>query len=758
MLKMIRVEDQRLISGKGKFTANIKPSETLVVKFLRTTIARGCIRSINKSDAEKLPGVIRIFTADDLASDGIGNMLDTAKPVRDDGGAIIRPSKPILSSNEIKHLGEPVAIVIAKTIEEADDAVEAIAIDYENNHGAFLSNGNKDSSPVWPKAKDNYASYHKIGDIGGVKKAEEKSAHLVTLPIHISRITAVAMEPRIALCSTDLRGKSIFTTSTQNPFALRAEIMQTFSLESTNIQVIAPDVGGSFGMKGTLYREDAAVIWASRKLGCTLCWSANRSEAFLSDEHARAMHGQARLGLDIKGNFISFSISLDVDIGAYISKRSFSMLNNLGGIAGLYVIPNIAAELRFNYSNTMPISPYRGAGRPEATLMIESAIDEAARIIGIDRAELRARNLIKPEMLPYQTKLMFNYDSGDFPAVLEEALDLSDYHNFKKRRLDSLKNGRIRGIGIATHIEVAGGPFGMKIKEVARLKVNKEGDITIAPGSMSVGQGLETSFPDIVAGELNIASDRIQYVQGDTDYLPSGRGSGGSAATITGGSAIINASEILIQTGSEIAADVLKCNISDIQYDCGSFYRKNVPDNILDWSDIAQYSNQPDGLDIIGEFTPSAPTYPNGCHICEVEIDKTTGKCFILDYVAVEDVGTALYPVLIEGQILGGIVQGISQALGESLIYDETGQLSTGSFMDYQMPIASDFPNFRIKTHPVKTKINPLGAKGVGESGTVGALAATLSAIQHALHSVGANAVQMPATPHRIWQKLKHIK
>lgn len=755
---MIRAEDHRLISGKGKFTANIKPSETLVVKFLRTTIARGYIRSINASDAKKLPGVIRIFTADDMASDGILNMLDTAKPVRDDGGVIIKSSRPILSSNEIRHLGEPIAIVIAKTSDEANDAVEAITIDYDHSDNAYLINGKKNGLPVWPQARDNYASYNRVGDIGRVKKAEEKSAHLITLPIHISRITAVAMEPRIAMCSTNSRGKSIFTTSTQNPFALRAEIMQTFSIEKTDIQVIAPDVGGSFGMKGTLYREDAAVIWASRKLGSTLCWSADRSEAFLSDEHARAMHGQARLGLDSSGNFMSFSVSLDVDIGAYISKRSFSMLNNLGGIAGLYVIPAIAAELRFSYSNTMPISPYRGAGRPEATLMIESAIDEAARVIGMDRAKLRARNLIRPEMLPYQTNLMFNYDSGDFPAILEEALQLSDYHNFKKRRAASIKNGRIRGIGIATHIEVAGGPFGMKIKEVARLRISKQGDITIAPGSMSVGQGLETSFPDIVAGELNIDANRIHYFQGDTDYLPSGRGSGGSAATITGGSAIINATGILLQTGREIAADVLKCNMSDIKYDSGNFYKKNVPENMLGWSDIAQYSNHPDGLDIIGEFTPSAPTYPNGCHICEVEIDTTTGKCFILDYVAVEDVGTALYPVLIEGQILGGIVQGISQALGESLIYDETGQLSTGSFMDYQMPIASDFPNFRIKTHPIKTKINPLGAKGVGESGTVGALAATLSAIQHALNSVGANAVQMPATPHRVWQKLKQIK
>ncbi len=755
---MKRIEDNRLISGKGRFTANIKPSEALVVKFLRTPIARGYIHSLDVSNAKNLPGVISIFTADDMTSDGITHMLDTAKPVRDDGGKIITPSRPILSSNEVKHLGEPVAIVIAKTIEEADDAVEAIAIEYDDSDSAILSNKTTDSLPVWPELPDNYASYHCVGNIGAVKKAEDNSAHLIRLPIHISRITAVAMEPRIALCSTDPTGKTIFTSSTQNPFALRTEIMQTFSLEKTDIQVIAPDVGGSFGMKGTLYREDAAVIWASRKLKTTLCWSANRSEAFISDEHARAMYGQARLGLDSKGNFISFWVSLDIDIGAYVSKRSFSMLNNLGGIAGPYIIPTIAAELRFTYSNTMPISPYRGAGRPEATFMIESAIDEAAKVIGIDRAELRAKNLIKPEMLPYQTKLMFNYDSGDFPAILEEALHLSDYHNFKKRYAISKKNGRIRGIGLATHIEVAGGPFGMRIKEIARLKVNREGIFTIAPGSMSVGQSLETSFPEIVARELNIEADKIHYIQGDTDYLPSGRGSGGSAATITGGSAIINAAEILIQKGSEIAADVLECNISDIKYDSGNFYEKNVLDTMLDWSQIVQYSNQPDGLDIIGEFTPSAPTYPNGCHICEVEIDTTTGKCYILDYVAIEDVGTALYPVLIEGQILGGIVQGISQALGESLIYDETGQLSTGSFMDYQMPIASDFPKFRIKTHPVKTKINPLGAKGVGESGTVGALAATLSAIQHALQSVGAGPVQMPATPFRIWQKLKEIE
>ena len=755
---MVRIEDHRLITGNGKFTANIRPSEALIVKFLRSPIACGIILEIDTSEAKLLPGVINIFTAQNMASDGVTHMLDTAKPVRDDGGAVINPSRPILSSKDIKHLGEPVAIVIAETSEQADNALEAIFVDYKDSDSALLSGENSDGPLVWPEAKDNYASYHQIGDAKEVGEAEKNAAHLITLPIHISRITAVAIEPRISLCDIDPGGKLIFTTSTQNPFALRAEIMQTFSLEPSDIQVIAPDVGGSFGMKGTLYREDAAIIWASRKIGRAVCWSASRSEAFISDEHARAMFGKARLGLDSNGKFKSFSVSLDIDIGAYISKRSFSMLNNLGGIAGQYIIPTIAAELRFSYSNTMPISPYRGAGRPEATFMIESAIDEAAKITGIDRAELRAKNLIKPDMLPYQTALMFNYDSGDFPAILEEALQLSDYQNFENRRAASEKNGHIRGIGIATHIEVAGGPFGMQIKEVARLRVNKQGSLTIAPGSMSVGQGLETSFQDLVAGELNISADVVEYVQGDTDYLPSGRGSGGSAATITGGSAVINAAEILIKTGNQIAADVLKCNISDIEYNNGKFYQKNEPDTALDWSEIAQFSNQPEGLDVIGEFTPSAPTYPNGCHICEVEIDRSTGKCYVQCYVAVEDVGTALYPVLIEGQILGGIVQGISQALGESLIYDESGQLSTGSFMDYQMPIASDFPKFKIKTHPVKTKINPLGAKGVGESGTVGALAATLSAIQHALKSVGAGAIEMPATPHRIWQKLKYNK
>ena len=755
---MARLEDHRLITGKGKFTANIKPSKALVVKFLRTPIARGNILSIDISTAKTLPGVVCIFTAEDMASDGITHMLDTSNPARDDGGTIVKPRRPILNSYEIKHLGEPVAMVIAETTEQADDAIEAINFNYNDSDSAFLSGKDIDSQPVWPEAHDNCASYHNVGDFSEVEKAEKISAYLITVPIHISRITAVAMEPRIALCETTKKGKSIFTTSTQNPFALRAEIMQTFSLETTDIQVIAPDVGGSFGMKGTLYREDAAIIWASRKLKRTLCWSASRSEAFISDEHARAMHGQARLGLDSKGKFTSFSVSLDIDIGAYISKRSFSMLNNLGGIAGQYVIPCLAAELRFSYSNTMPISPYRGAGRPEATFMIESAIDQAARVIGIDRAELRARNFIKPNMMPYQTSLLFNYDSGDFPAILEEALLLSDYHNFDKRRIESQKRGRIRGIGIATHIEVAGGPFGMRIKELARIRLSKQGNITIAPGSMSVGQGLETSFPAIVADVLNINADMVHYVQGDTDYLPSGRGSGGSSATITGGSAAINASEKLIKAGNEIAADVLKCDISNIHYEKGNFYNQNNPNSSLDWSEIAQYSNQPDGIDILGEFTPSAPTYPNGCHICEVEIDRSTGKCFLQDYIAVEDVGTALFPILIEGQILGGIVQGISQALGESLIYDETGQLSTGSFMDYQMPIASDFPKFRIKTYPVKTKINPLGAKGVGESGTVGALAATLSAIQDALKSEGSDAVEMPATPNRIWKKLNNVK
>ena len=431
------------------------------------------------------------------------------------------------------------------------------------------------------------------------------------------------------------------------------------------------------------------------------------------------------------------------------------MLNNIGGVAGQYRTPVIASELTFFYTNTMQTSPYRGFGRPEATYIIERLIDKAARETGHDALALRQKNLVTPDQMPYQTGLTFHYDCGDFPRIVEAAAQQADYAGFAQRRKQSEAKGLLRGIGISNPIEVAGGPFKQIRKDVARITASTDGKITIAPGLMSVGQGHETTVTRLASDLLGVPSDMIVYAQGDTDLLPTGRGNGGSAATVVGVSAVKIALDDFIADGGAIAAAALGCEAGDLAYADGAF---SAPDGQnMTWADIARRSNKAGGHSVLGEFTPPDVTYPNGCHICEVEIDPTTGKVAFCDYVVVEDVGTVLSPDLVEGQMHGGVAQGIGQALGETLLFDPQGQLLTGSFLDYQMPVASDFPPFRISTIAVPTAINPLGAKGVGEAGTVGALAATMNAVADALASAGVHDFEMPATPYRVWKALQSL-
>jgi len=755
-----RVEDIRFVSGHGRFTADIVPDNALHAVFLRSNVAAGVITSLDCSAAKTAPGVVSVLTALDAAADGVANMVWTGGPVREDGGVTVDSPRPLLSGKEIRHLGEPVAMVIADTRQEAADAAELIEVQIDAADAVALSVEHMLGGPlVWPGTNDNIASLHRQGNRDEVDAILAKSAHVSHFAFDISKITACTMEMRASIGFIDENGKSSLTTSAQSPYQLHGELAQLFGISPDEVRVTSPDVGGSFGMKGALYREDALVVWAARRLGRPVFWTADRGEAFLSDEHARAVSGTASLGLDAEGNFTALWVDARIDAGAYLSRRTKGLLNNMGGVAGQYKTPAIATQMSFFFTNTMQTSPYRGFGRPEATYVIERLIDQAARETGRDALALRQQNLVTPEAMPYQTALTFLYDCGDFPKIVAAAAKNADYAGFAARRKASEARGMLRGIGISNPIEVAGGPLKQVRKDIARITARPDGQIVVTPGLMSVGQGHETALARMASQRLGVDIDDIIYQQGDTDLLPSGRGSGGSAATVIGGAAVHVALNEFVAAGKGIAAGVLGCDADQITFDAGLFSNPAEPARPpMSWADIASHSNEAGGMSVLGEFLPPDVTYPNGCHICEVEIDPATGKVSFADYVVVEDVGTVLNADLVEGQMHGGIAQGVGQALGEILHFDESGQLITGSFMDYQMPIAADFPNFRISTIAVPTKINPLGAKGVGEAGTVGALAATMNAIVDAMACAGVAAFEMPATPHRVWQALQDAK
>ena len=753
-----RVEDRRFVTGAGCYAGDDLPRDTLFAAFYRAPVACGKVLRLGCDRARAADRVVAVLTAADAASDGIAFMPWTGNPKRDDGGTSIESRKPLLSGERIRHLGEPLAMVIATSRQAATDALDLIEAEFDRDVSPVLASA-EGGALVWETGTDNVAALHRLGDRLAVEAALDDAAHMTTLDFDISRIAACPLETRNSLGYVDPAGRLCLRTSGQSPFALRGELAEAFGVTGDAVHVTTPDVGGSFGMKGGLFREDVAVVWAARRIGQPVYWAASRSESFLSDDHARGVTGTARLGLTADGSFSTLLVDLSVDVGAYLSRRSMGMLNNLGGIAGQYRTPLIAAELKFIHTNTVSTAPYRGFGRPEATYIIERLIEKAARETGRDKMALRLQNMITAAMMPYKTGLTFHYDCGDFPQVMARAMALANYDEFAARRTASVRNGRLRGIGAANPVEVAGGPLRKVKKDVARITARPDGMIVIAPGLMSVGQGHETALTRMAQQRLQLPASRIIYQHGDTDLVVSGRGNGGSAATVVAGAAVAVGLDQLLLDATALAAAVMGCSGAAVQYENGVFTGGSGSQSwALSWADLAGHSNQKGGVIVDSSFLPDAPTYPNGCHICEVEIDPRTGVVEILDYVGVEDIGTVLNQDLVDGQMQGGIVQGVGQAIGEILCYDDAGQLLTGSFMDYRMPIASDMPPIRLATHAVPTKINPLGAKGVGEAGTVGALAAVMNAVADALASAGVEDFEMPASPARVWAAMQAVK
>ncbi|MWB79374.1 molybdopterin-dependent oxidoreductase [Pseudooceanicola sp. 216_PA32_1] len=749
-----RREDLRLTTGRGRYVDDIAHPGALHAVFVRSEYPSARVMGIDISGAEALGATV--LTASDLADDGVDPVVPPFRQYRPDGSEAHQTRRPLLVEDRVRFQGEPLAMVLAASLTQALDAAEAVQVELEELPPVMtLDEAKADGAPlVWDDREGNLIFHWAKGDGDAVMQALDTAAHVTRLRSRVSRVSANAMEPRGALAYADEAGRMTICVSHQSPFNYRASLAQTFAIPPESFRVMAPDVGGSFGMKSGPLREEMLVFWAARRLGRAVRWTATRSESLMSDEHARDLWADTALALDDAGNFLALHVRYEVNCGAYVSGRSNAPVGNFGGIAGVYRTPAILGECIGYVTNTQQTAPYRGAGRPDATYMIERIIDLAAFETGRDPAELRRKNLIPPSAMPYQTPFVFRYDSGEFERVLDRALELVEYAGFPERRAEAARRGRLRGIGLANPIEVASGPWARPSKDFATLRADPQGRITLLSGAMSVGQGLETALSAIAADRMGVDHATVDFVQGDTDARANGKGSGGSSALSLCGSAVTLGAAALIEAARAEAAAMFGTGVEDIAYD-GGLLRVEGSNRVVGLGDLAKRA-QEDGrqLEGAGEFSSQQATFPNGCHICEVEIDPETGQTEIVTYVSVEDVGTVMNPYLVAGQIHGGVVQGLGQVLFEEVAYDPGGQLLTGSFMDYAMPRAADLGPIVSDNVEVPTKLNLLGVKGVGEAGTVGGLAAGMNAVCHALQVRGIRHFDMPATPHCIWQAL----
>ncbi|KPQ07347.1 MAG: carbon-monoxide dehydrogenase large subunit [Rhodobacteraceae bacterium HLUCCA12] len=773
-----RREDVRFLTGNGRYTDDINLRGQAYVHFLRSDVAHGRIRAIDTSAAEEMPGVIRIFTAEDFAHAG---GLPCGWQVTDKHGQPMQePKHPILAEGKVRHVGDPICAVVAETLEQARDAAEEIELDIEElpavidmrkalEDGATKVHDDLNSNLCydWGFVEENKEA---------VDKAFSEAAHVVSVDLVNNRLCANPMEARVAIGDYDPWNDqhTLYTTS-QNPHVIRL-LMGAFvlSLPEHKLRIVAPDVGGGFGSKIYHYAEEAFCTHAAKILKQPVKWTSTRSEAFISDAHARDHVSKIELALDKDHNFTAIRSTTLANMGAYLSTFAPSIPTWLHGtlMAGPYKTPLIYVNVKAVFTNTVAVDAYRGAGRPEATFQLERVIDKAARELGVDGVELRRKNFIKPDEFPYQTPVALEYDSGNFHATMDKMLELSDYANLDARVQESRENGKLRGFGISQYIEACGiapsnlvGQLGARagLYETATVRVNATGSISVLTGCHSHGQGHETSFPQIVADMIGIDASQIDLVHGDTANTPMGMGTYGSRSVAVGGSALVKATNKIIDKAKKIAAHLLEAAPEDIELKDGKFSVAGT-DKSVDWAGVTLAAYVPHnypledlepGLEETAFYDPNNFTFPSGCYGCEVEIDPETGKVDIVAFTAADDFGTVINPMIVEGQVHGGLAQGIGQALTEHCVYDENGQLLTGSFMDYTMPRADDLPVFKVD-HSCATPCthNPLGAKGCGEAGAIGSPPAVVNAVIDALHRAGHTHVQhidMPVTPARVW-------
>ncbi len=760
---VVRAEDVRLLRGKGQFTDDIVPPRSVHMYVLRSPHAHARIGAIEIDEAKRCPGVIAILTGVDAAADGLGGFPSMIPSTAPGGGPSFAPSFPVIAQGTARYAGEPVAIIIAESVNQAKTVAEAILVDYEPLPAvASLADADADGAPtIWPECPDNLDAIGRFGDKDAVDAAFAAAASTHAVDVRISRVAVSSLEPRTALgLWNEAEDRYELTAGVQSPHMTRGLLANTvFKVPPSKIRVQALDVGGGFGLKGVPHPELALVLWAARKVGRPVRWSSERSEAFLSDCHSRDHMAHCELALDKDARITAMRFSSRANLGAYISLAGMHCAQgNIGHLSGVYTIPSIYAEVRSYFTNTVPIGPYRGAGRPEALTVVERAVDAAAHDLGMDPAELRRRNLIQPDQMPYETGFQFTYDSGDYPVSQARAQQAADWDGFEERRRDALRLGKLRGIGMGHVVEIAAG----MMDEMGSIEVEADGSVTIGSGFHNHGQGQETTMRQLVSEFLSVPLQNIRVKPCDTDVQPFGLGSGGSRAAAVGGALFKAIADVIIDKAKVIAAIILETGAEEIDWQDGTFTARSTNKSAT-LGEVAALAHRPmalpqgmaGGLAHKQIFRPPGPTFPNGCHICEVEIDPETGQTEFVAYWVCEDVGRAINPMIVAGQMHGGVVQGLGQILGEFIAFDDAGQLQTGSFMDYQMPRALDMPMVNTISNNVPSPNNPLGIKGAGESGTVGAMPAGLNAVCNALQPLGIRHFDMPATPWRVWQAIE---
>ena len=770
-----RKEDNRFITGKGRYTDDIKQVGQSHAYFVRSPHAHADVVSIDVEEALSAPGVIAVLTGADVTADGLGGLPCGWMIHSKDGSEMKQPHHPVLADNRVHYLGEPVAMVIADTALEAKNAAELVVVDWAEKQAVVSVSEAQTAPAIYDDIPQNTCYEWALGDSDAVATAMEKAAHVTRIELTNNRLIPNAMEPRAALAEYNAGSDELtLHTTSQNPHLARLILTAFVQIAPEHkLRVIAPDVGGGFGSKIFVYSEETALAWAAKKLGLTIKWTAERSEAFLADAHGRDHVTTAELAMDETGQFLAFKVKTTANMGAYLSTFASSVPTYLYGtlLAGQYRTPAIYVEVDSVFTNTAPVDAYRGAGRPEATYLVERIVTKAAIELGKDPAELRRQNFIRTDEFPYETPVALTYDIGDYEASLDKALELSDYEGFAARKASAAARGKLRGIGLSCYIEACGlapsqvaGALGAGVGlwESGEVRVNPTGSVSVLTGSHSHGQGHETTFAQLVADKLGVPIDDVDVVHGDTGKLDFGLGTYGSRSLAVGGSALVNAADKVIEKGRKVAAHLLRTDPDNIEFEAPVYRMKNSNESkTFQEIAFAAYVNHdyPDdlepGLAEKAFYDPGNFTYPAGTHICEVEIDPDTGVTKVVQFVAVDDFGNLINPMIVEGQVHGGIAQGVGQALLEQAVYDDAGQLITGSYMDYCMPRADDLPNFTVGMTCTPCTHNPIGAKGCGEAGAIGSPPAIINAV---LDAIGETDMDMPATPERVWSMLKRAK
>ena len=756
-----RFEDPRLVTGRGAYVDDIVLPRMAFATVLRSPYAHAHILSIDTDAAKAAPGVLTILTGADWEASGWGDLPVPGGLKRRDGSDNYKQRYPALVKDRVRWVGDYVAFVVAETINQARDAAELIEVEYEPMPVTVsTAKAAEPGAPlVWDDCPRNICFVQLMGDKASTDAAFETAEHVVKGHFVINRVTANTMEPRGCVGHYNAADDHYtLHTGLQRAFGYRAQLAnQILKVPESKIRIVAGDIGGSFGMKTPVFNEGPLALLASKQIGRPVKWISSRSDGFLSDPQARDNVTSGELALDKDGKFLGLRVNLTAAVGAYLQPGMPNFLQNVNSIAGVYVIPAIHADVTAVYTNTNPVRPYRGNGRPEAGYVIERMVDLAADQLGIDPADLRRRNYIPQSAMPFKTALAFTYDSGDFERSMDMAMEMADVAGYEARRAEASRRGKLRGLGYANTIERAAAPS----FEASEVRFDRSGSVSLHSGSVDHGQGHETVFKQIVCDHLGLDPSEVRYVQGDTDKIAMGEGTGGSRSATLSGSAFHIASAKIVTKARQVAAHVFKVDVDDVDFADGilSSSKTNETLTIKEVARIAANpANLPDdieaGLIATGIFQSTVANYPNGCHICEVEIDPETGVIEVARYAVVDDVGTVLNPLLLHGQIHGGVVMGIGQILMEDIQFDENGELITGSFMDYVMPRADDLCFIDTGSNPQPTPTNPLGVKGAGEAGTVGAMPAVANAIVDALSKFGIRHIEMPATPERVWRAI----